>query len=34
MVFPKAAEAKPRRISVSGGHTITTPELTETTNPN
>jgi HSP20 family protein len=34
MVFPKAAEAKPRRISVSGGHTITTPELSETTSPN
>lgn len=35
MTFPKAAEAKPRRIAVNGGHTITTtPELTETTNPN
>jgi HSP20 family protein len=33
MVFPKAAEARPRRISVNGQRTIT-HELSETTNPN
>jgi HSP20 family protein len=33
MVFPKAAEAKPRRISVSGKQTIT-QELSETTSSN
>lgn len=34
MVFPKAAEARPRRIAVTSGHTFTTqtPELTGSTN--
>jgi HSP20 family protein len=34
MTFPKAAEAKPRRISVTGHSSTSTPELSETISVN